>query len=185
MVASARMTTESIDLASQTAFSGNWSEGAADEELRRWSAFLGDHGVTWSAGPKDRELVLQMLRSAPDRAGELIELRLSKLANDVLKQSGDARRVCKQITSEPTRRWYVLSPERRSALERSGLRFESGMEAPLRQLATIPITLGVYFAAHYACTAAGVDANVAWVIALVAYVLTVRVVRGRWPLTRS
>jgi len=76
------------------------------------------------------------------------------------------------------------STEQRAALAQSGQRFESGMQGPLRQLWTIPVTLGVYFVAQYACRAAGVDDNVAWVVAVVAYVLTVRVVRGRWPLQR-
>jgi hypothetical protein len=179
------MTTAPVDLASENSFSASWSAASAEEDLRRWSAFLAEHGVTWSPVAKDRDLVDQILRSAPTRAGELIEVRLEKLANDALKRAGDPRRVCRRISTEPTRRWYVLSPERRSALEQSGLRFETGSQSTLAALATIPITLGVYFAALRACDAAGVSSTVAFVIALVAYALTVRAVRGRWPLQHA
>ena len=70
---------------------------------------------------------------------------------------------------------------RRARAER---RLEVGAEAVWRSLATIPITLGAFFASQYACRAAGLDENLAWVVALVVYVLVVRVVRGRWPLQR-
>jgi hypothetical protein len=173
------MTNVPGDLASHRSFSANWSAASATDDLQRWGDFLAEQGVKWSADAKLRDFVDQVARSSPARAGDAIELRLEKLANDALKQAGDARRVCKPISSEPARRWYLLSPEQRSALERSGVRFAG---SPLLQLATIPVTLGVYFAARYACDAAGMSPNVAWVIALVAYVLTVRVVRGRWPL---
>jgi hypothetical protein len=177
------MTNAPADLASHRSFTGSWSAASATDDLQRWSEFLAQHGLTWSPDAQVRDFVDQMIRSSPARAGEMIELRLEKLANDALKEKGDARRVSKQRSSEPASRLYVLSPEQRSALEKSGVRFETGMSRPLSNLATIPITLGVYFAAKYACDAAGLSANVAWVIALVAYVLTVRVVRGRWPLT--
>lgn len=179
------MPTSNADLASLSSFTAAWSAASVDEDLRRWSAFLVEQGVTWSLVPKERELVDRVVRSSSARGGEIIELRLSKLANDALAQAGDARRVGKLVSSGPTRAWYVLSPEQRGALEAAGHRFESGMQGTLRQLATIPITLGAYFAAQYVCRAAGLDPNVAWIVALVAYVLTVRVVRGRWPLQRS
>ncbi|MEI8258327.1 MAG: hypothetical protein WCJ30_21840 [Deltaproteobacteria bacterium] len=179
------MPASNTDLASQKDFTAAWSAASKDEDLQRWSAYLAEHGVTWSPEPKDREFVEQVIRSSPARAGEFVELRLSKLANDALARAGDARRLYKRVAGEPRRSWYVLSPEQRSALESSGHRFESGMQPTLRQLATIPVTLGAYFVAQHACRAAGLDANVAWIVALVAYVFTVRVVRGRWPLQRA
>lgn len=175
------MTITAPDPAAQRSFSSAWSAASATEDLERWSRFLADHGVAWTPEAADRDLVAQLVRSAPARAGEMIELRLEKLANQALERAGDARRVYKQLASGDAPRWVVLSPEERRTLEQSGQRFESSPN-PLRQLATIPITLGVYIGADYACRAAGVDERVAWVIALVAYVLTVRVVRGRWPL---
>ncbi len=179
------MTTTNVDLASLSSFTGAWSTASMEDDLARWSAFLAEHGLTWSLEPKDRDFVDQAIRSAPARASELVGLRLSTLANEALARAGDARRVVQLVSGAPSRAWYLLSPEQRSALESSGHRFESGMQRPLRQLATIPITLGAYFAADYACRAAGLDPNVAWIIALVAYVLTVRAVRGRWPLQRT
>src|SRR5262249_6654822 len=137
---------DNVDLASQSSFTAAWSASSVGDDLGRWSAFLAEHGVTWSPDGKDREFVEQVIQSSPARAGELVELRLSKLANDALAKAGDARRVYKRLSGEPTRTWYVLSPEQRSALASSGLRFESGGGAALRQLATIPVTLGVYFA---------------------------------------
>jgi hypothetical protein len=179
------MSVSNAELTSLNAFTAAWSAASMDEDLRRWSAFLAEHGVTWSAEPKDREFIDHVIGSSPTRAGELVELRLSKLAHDVLARAGDARRLCKRVSGETTRAWYLLSSDQRRALESSGHRFESGMKPTLRQLATIPVTLGAYFAARYGCLAAGLDPNVAWIIALVAYVLTVRVVRGRWPLQRA
>lgn len=179
------MPTSNADLASHASFSAAWSATSVEDDLARWSAFLAAQGVTWSAEPKDRDFVDQVIRSSPTRGGEMAELRLSKLANDVLAQKGDARRLCKRVSTDATRAWYVLSPEQRSALEAAGHRFDSGAQGSLRQLATIPITLGVFFAAQYGCQRAGLDPNVAWGVALVAYVLTVRVVRGRWPLQRG
>ena len=107
-------------------------------------------------------------------------MRLSKSANDALAAAGDPRRVLK-LAREP--RWYVLAPEQRAALATSGHRFES--PSPLRQLATIPITLGVYFASLYGLRELGVSQNLAWGLALVAWVITTRVVRGRWPFQRA
>lgn len=179
------MTTSDVDLDSRSGFTGTWSAASVDEDLRRWSAFLAEHGVTWSAEPKDRDFVDQTIRSSGTRAGELVELRLSTLANAALARAGDARRVWKHVAGERARTWYLLSPEERAALQAAGHRLEPAMQHPLRQLATIPITLGVYFAAQYGCRAAGLDPNIAWIVALVAYVLTVRVVRGRWPLQRA
>jgi hypothetical protein len=173
------------DLASLTAFTATWSPSTVDAELRRWSAFLAEHGITWSPEPKDRDLVERAVQSG---RGDVAELRLATLANDSLAKAGDARRLCRRIAPGAPGApgaWYVLSPEQRKVLSAAGHRFESGAEGALRQLATIPITLGAYFAAQYACRAAGLDPNVAWVVALVVYVLTVRVVRGRWPLQRT
>jgi hypothetical protein len=173
------------DLASYASFSAQWSATSVEDDLRRWAAFLAENGVTWSAGADTRELVDRLVRSGSPRAGEIIEARLSALANQALTSTGNTRLVLKLVSTEPKRAWYVLSPDRRSALEASGHRFESGTTGGLRQLATIPITLGVYVGAQYVCRQAGLDQNVAWVVALVAYVLTVRVVRGRWPLQRA
>lgn len=175
------MTATAPDLAARHGFSAEWSAASAADDLQRWSDFLREHGVSWAPGAAERDLVERVARSSSARAAELIELRLEKLANDALARAGDTRRVYALVTSEGPPRWYVLTPDERRALEQAGERFVA-TPSPLRQLATIPITLGVYFAADYACRAAGVDASVAWVIALVAYVLTVRVVRGRWPL---
>lgn len=168
----------------EPSFSASWTPASVDEDLRRWTTFLADQRVTWSPSAQDRDFVDQLMRTGGERAGELIELRLGKIANDQLKAAGDARRVVKEV-GPSTRAWYVLTPEQRSELEKTGRRFDAGLEAPLRQLATIPVTLGAYFLAQYVCTSMGIDRNIAWVIALVAYVITVRVVRGRWPLQRS
>ncbi len=174
-----------VDLAALPSFTAAWSAASADDDLRRWSAFLAEQGVSWRPEPRDRDFVSQLARSSAARAGEGIELRLSTLANQALGGAGDPRRVCRRTSGAPERAWYVLSPEQRSALERSGHRFASGAEGALRQLATIPVTLGAYFAAQYGCRAAGLDPSVAWIVALVAYVITVRLVRGRWPLSRG
>ncbi|MDX2009297.1 MAG: hypothetical protein SFW67_03855 [Myxococcaceae bacterium] len=56
--------------------------------------------------------------------------------------------------------------------------------SPLASLLTIPVTLGAWFGANKACVALGVPPEVSWVVALVAYSLTHRAVRGRWPLQR-
>ncbi len=170
----------SSDLTSYATFTGTWSPASNEENLRRWSDFLAKNSVTWSPDADTRSLIDKLVRSGSARAGEAIELRLAKLANDASKGAGDARRLYRQRSGGRT--WYVLSPEQKSALEQSGHRFEDPVGNSLRDLATIPITLGVYFAAQYACNAAGLSPNLAWGIALVAYVLTVRVVRGRWPL---
>lgn len=178
------MTNAPADLASHRAFTASWSTESAQDDLRRWEEFLAAHGIRWAPDAAMRDSLDQVIRSNGSRGAELVELRLEKLANDALKEAGDPRRVLRLVSTEPGRRWYVLSPEERSSLEQAGHCFESAAAAGLRQLATIPITLGVYFAAAYACRAAGLSDTIAWGIALVAYVVTVRVVRGRWPLQR-
>lgn len=173
------------DIASLPSFEASWSSAKVDDDLARWSAFLAERGVTWTASADERAFVVRVLGSATSRSGEVVEVRLSALANAALSRAGDPRRVCRRVAPTSQRVWYVLSPEERRELEAQGHRFDTGASGALKQLATIPITLGVYFAAQYACERAGLDRNVALVVALVAYVLTVRVVRGRWPLQRG
>jgi hypothetical protein len=168
-------------LESKASFSGTWTAASWEDDLRRWSEFLGAQGVTFSADDATRSFVKQLAETNSPSARDGIGMRLGKLADDALAARNDERRIA-TLTANGAR--YVLTPAERVALEGEGHRFVVGNPA-LRTFATIPITLGAYFAAQYACARAGLDRNVAWGIALVVWALTVRVVRGRWPFQRA
>lgn len=170
------------ELERHASFQASWSAASWEADLERWSAFLAERGVGWTPDASSRQFFERVANAAHPRAADVASVRLAKLGDDALAAKGDERRVLKLVGSGAL---YLLSPADRQALEREGHRFESPAGAPLRNLATIPITLGAYFVTQFVCTRAGLDPNVAWIVALVAYVLTVRVVRGRWPLQRG
>lgn len=169
-----------MSLTDHASFSATWSAASSEDDLRRFGAFVSEQGVPLSIDADTRALVERLTRSGSTRAAEVIEGRLSKLVSDAARAASDERRVFR-LRAAP-HGLYVLTPPQKTALEGEGHRFEDLSVSPLRQLATIPVTLGVYFGAQYALTAAGWSSDYAWMAALVAYVLTVRVVRGRWPL---
>lgn len=166
-------------------FSATWSAASWSEDLTRWQVFLAEHGVAWKAGPGDHGAVATQARSGSPRAGTNIEMRLSVLANTALSKAGDERRLYKRVSSTGEREWCVLSPREKGELAKAGQRFESANAELLRRLATIPVMIGVFLGTKYACEAAGLGTNVAWIAALVVWTLTVRVVRGRWPLQQG
>lgn len=162
-------------------FASDWPAASLEVELARWSDFLARHRVPGAPDDEARRFAQKALASGSPHAGRAIGIRFAHLANTALTAAGDPRRVAKLATGST---WVLVTPEERAALEQGGVRLEVGAEGIWRSLATIPITLGAFFASQYACRAAGLDENLAWVVALVVYVLVVRVVRGRWPLQR-
>jgi hypothetical protein len=169
-------------LDAKTSFTAAWSAASFEDDLRRWSAFLAAHDLTWSPDAGTHDLVARLARAGTPSAADAIAMRLAKLADDAFTAKGDPRRIVKL---EATGARYALAPDERRALEAEGHRFVAGHTHPLRALATIPITLGAYYGANYVCTRAGLDRNIAFVVALVVYAVTVRLVRGRWPLQPS
>ncbi len=168
------MAPEPID---QPSFSASWTPTTADDDLRRWSDFLAANAVTWAPSEKDRDFVRQVATTGGRHAKTGIELRLCKLAHDVLAQKGDARRLV-QHSSGP---WYLLSKEQLTVLEGKGQVFTKPA-SPLATFATIPVTVGAYFGAQAVCDAAGLPREVSWVVAVGVYAIAHRLLRGRWPL---
>lgn len=166
------------DLDPDKTFSSDWPAASLETELARWSDFLAKHRVPGAPDDEARRFAEKTTQSGSPHAGSAIGIRFAHLANTALTNAGDPRRLAK-VTGAST--WVLVTPEERAALARSGHRLEVGAEAMWRSLATIPITLGSFFAAQWACREGGLDENVAWVVALVVYAITVRVVRGRWP----
>jgi hypothetical protein len=168
-------------LAEARSFQGTWKKATLEHDLERWRAFLEQHGVPSSIDRPTRDLVERMVATGSPHARRAVELRLSKLASDALALRGDARVVCVHAS---TGAWHVLSPSERQALEREGHRFETGAPDAWKALATIPITVGAYVLGYQLCHRAGLHETYAWGLAIAVYVLTARLVRGRWPLQR-
>lgn len=164
------------DLAALSSFQATWSAASAEADLQRWASFLEAAGVRWSPSDRDRAFVRDIAARSTPHVRNAIELRLSKLAHDALSAAKDERRLFKLGTGA----WYLLTPAQVTELRAAGHALTTP-PSPLAMLATIPITLGAYLATSYACRAAGLAPEIAWVVALVVYALTHRAVRGRWP----
>jgi hypothetical protein len=164
------------DLAALPSFSATWSSASAESDLEQWASFLARAGVRWSPNDRDRAFVRDLAARSTPHVRNAIELRLSKLAHDALSAAGDDRRLYKQAPST----WYLLTRAQAAELRAAGHALTTP-PSPLAMLATIPITLGAYIGTSYACRAAGLAPELAWVVALVVWALTHRALRGRWP----
>ena len=160
------------------AFAAAWTSDSAEADLRRFGEFIAAQGVAWAPSEKEREFVRQVVTTGSAEAGRMVEIRLTALVQAALKQANDPRRLVQESSS---RAWSLLTPDQVTTLRAQGRSFEKPF-SPVASLATIPITLGAYFGATAACDAAGLPRELSWAVALVAYVVTHRLVRGRWPL---